>query len=74
MGVDPDYQRRGIGMELLAVAEEHAREAGASEIACDTAVGATHLVDLYLRLGFEIVGEADFGDTNYRSFIFVRPL
>lgn len=73
-GVDPPCQRRGIGSKLLAVAEDHARRNGATEFACDTAEGATHLIALYERLGFEIVGEADFEDTNYKSFILVKRL
>ena len=73
-GVDPAWQRRGIGLALLAAAEDHARAAGARELGCDTAVGAVHLVKLYRRLGFEIVGEADFPCTNYRSYIFAKPL
>jgi hypothetical protein len=51
-----------------------AKAQGATEFACDTAVGATHLVALYLRMGFEIVGEADFDSTNYKSHIFVKRI
>ena len=39
-----------------------------------TSVGATHLISLYERKGFEIVGEADFKDTNYKSVIMVKSL
>lgn len=73
-GVEPARQRAGIGSALMEVAEQHAQSEGASEIACDTAVGATHLISLYERKGFAIVGTADFEETNYESVILVKNL
>ena len=73
-GVEPSFQKKGIGWALLQAAEDHARAEGALEFACDTAVGATHLVSLYERKGFEVVGKVDFDNTNYESYIFVKKL
>lgn len=73
-GVEPSLQRKGIGTALLEAAEDHAREHGALEFACDTAIEATHLVSMYKRKGFEVVGKVDFDNTNYESYIFVKKL
>lgn len=73
-GVEPEYQRRGIGTKLLAMAEDYARSQGAAAFACDTAEGAAHLIALYQRMGFEIAGEADYEVTNYRSVVLVKKL
>ena len=47
---------------------------GATEIACDTAEGATHWISLYERKGFRVIGRAAFEDTNYQSVILVKKL
>ncbi len=73
-GVEPSQQRRGIGTQLMKAAEDHARANGATEIACDTAEGATHWISLYERKGFRVIGRADFEDTNYQSVILVKKL
>lgn len=73
-GVEPTHQRRGIGSQLLEVAEDYVRRKGASELACDTAVSAGHLISLYERKGFQIVGKAAFEDTNYESVILAKTL
>jgi ribosomal protein S18 acetylase RimI-like enzyme len=58
----------------MKAAEDHARANGATEIACETAEGATHLISLYERKGFRVIGRADFEDTNYQSVILVKKL
>ena len=73
-GVKPSQQRRGIGTQLMKAAEDHARANGATEIACDTAEGAIHLISLSERKGFRVIGRADFEDTNYLSAILVKKL
>ncbi|RKX22409.1 MAG: GNAT family N-acetyltransferase [Candidatus Zixiibacteriota bacterium] len=49
LGVEPDFQRRGIATQLMNQAEKQARDDGASEIALDTAESAGHLIDWYKR-------------------------
>lgn len=73
-GVDPEFQGRGIGRSLFTVAEERARAEGATELACDTSEGAPHLISLYERWGFEVIGRADNECTNYESVILAKSL
>lgn len=72
--VDPDYQKRGYGSKLLDIIEQRAAELGATELACDTAEGATHLIDIYLKRGYRHVGWADWDITNYRSVILSKTI
>lgn len=73
--VDPDVQGFGIGTKLLAYLEEVARSLGAKELALDTAETATELIGFYHRLGFRVVGTADWRPTtNYLSVIMSKDL
>jgi GNAT superfamily N-acetyltransferase len=72
--VRPDLQRRGIGLRLLQHIEQHARIQGATELALDTAEGATHLCQWYDRLGFRFIQHVSWHDTNYRSVVLSKPL
>ena len=72
--VEPDLQRSGIGKQLMDTVELLAAESGASEIACDTAEGAEHLIGLYARRGYRIVGKADWTETNYESVILSKEI
>ena len=69
-----DSQRRGIGSRLLDEIEVQAREIGATQLACDTAEDAYHLIALYQKRGMEQVGYADWDDTNYRSVLLLKSL
>jgi len=69
MGVEPDLQRRGIGVKLMRHAEETAARDGASELSLDTSEQATHLIEWYERLGYRFVEYIDWEITNYRSVI-----
>ena len=72
--VDPDRRGEGIGRMLYQAVENLARSKGATEIACDTAEQATHLVGLYERWGFKVVGSVDWSETNYVSVILAKAL
>jgi len=72
--VHPERQRLGIGRALFSECERHARASGAREIACDTAEGATDLIRLYERWGFQLVDHVSWPDTNYRSVILSKEL
>ena len=72
--VDPDFQRSGIGGELMDLVEKRAIQLGAKELACDTAEGATHLISMYRKRGYRIVEKADWDITNYVSVIMSKRL
>lgn len=72
--VHPSRQGGGIGSALLDAAERLAVETGATEVALDTAEGATHLIDLYERRGYSVVGSVDWGETNYVSVLMGKRL
>src|SRR5690606_16975486 len=50
--VDPAYQGRGVGGQLLALAEARAAALGARELAFDTAEHAVALIAFYERRGY----------------------
>jgi ribosomal protein S18 acetylase RimI-like enzyme len=72
--VSPTIQRRGIGFELMRLSEQRARETGATELALDTAEGATHLVEWYKRLGYRKVAIEQWRGKTYRSLILSKQL
>lgn len=70
--VEPEMQGRGIGRLLLDRVERRAAEIGAAEIALDTAEGAAHLIEMYRRRGYAVVGVVDWEVTNYKSVIMAK--
>ena len=72
--VDPAHQGEGIGRMLLARAEQWATETGFAELAMDTAEKATHLIDLYTRLGYRQVSTVQWPGKVYRSVVLSKPL
>ena len=73
-GVDPPMQGAGIGARLMDAVEALAKADGAAELACDTAEGATHLIEMYERKGYRRVGTVDWRDTNYMSVILSKEI
>jgi GNAT superfamily N-acetyltransferase len=72
---EPGYQGRGVASRLLEEVERRARESGATELACDTALPAQHLIDWYGKRGYRIVDKADWRPvTNYESVILSKTL
>jgi GNAT superfamily N-acetyltransferase len=72
--VRPDLQRNGLGARLMRVVEQRALQNGATELALDTAAGATHLIRWYERLGFRFIQHVSWDDTNYRSVVMTKRL
>jgi GNAT superfamily N-acetyltransferase len=72
--VHPEHQGSGIGRMLLQRAEQWARELGFVELAMDTAEQATHLVELYTRLGYRHVGWVQWPGKVYRSVVLSKLL
>jgi len=73
-GVEPQLQGRGIGRALVQACERWARERGFRELALDTAEPATHLIQLYSRLGFVPVGFVQWSGKLYRSVVMSKAL
>jgi uncharacterized damage-inducible protein DinB/GNAT superfamily N-acetyltransferase len=72
--VDPALQRQGLGRRLVLACEQWAREHGYRRIALDTALPASGLRALYLRLGYAEVGQVQWQGRNYRSVIMQKSL
>jgi GNAT superfamily N-acetyltransferase len=70
----PERQGAGIGARLLARAERRAIELGASDLACDTAEPAAHLIDWYVRRGYRVVDHVQWEGKTYRSVVLSKPL
>jgi GNAT superfamily N-acetyltransferase len=72
--VDPEHQGAGIGRMLLRRAEQWAAESGFAELAMDTAEEATHLMELYARLGYHHVSWVQWPGKVYRSVVLSKRL
>jgi ribosomal protein S18 acetylase RimI-like enzyme len=72
--VEPEYQGQGIGRALLRAAEEQARADGYAHLSLDTAEEATHLIELYQRLGYRAVDTVQWWGKVYRSVVLSKPL
>jgi GNAT superfamily N-acetyltransferase len=73
-GVRPENQGHGAGSLLITEVERLARGHGAGELALDTAVPATHLIEYYRRRGFRQVETAQWEGKTYRSVIMSKAL
>ncbi len=73
-GVDPAYQRRGIGRLLVAAGERWAQERGFASVALDTAEPARELIEMYRRLGYTEVGFMQWPGKTYRSVVMRKRL
>lgn len=72
--VQTAFQGRGIARKLLQHMERRAGERGASEIALDTAEGATELIEMYQRHGYLTVSNTQWSTTNYPSVVMAKRL
>jgi GNAT superfamily N-acetyltransferase len=73
-GVDPAFRGRGVGRALHEHAVQFALANGATAMALDTAVPATHLIELYAKWGYREVERCQWNDTNYESVIMKKDL
>jgi GNAT superfamily N-acetyltransferase len=67
--VDPDWQHRGIGKSLLALAGHWAASRGYAELLLDTPQRASHLIAFYRGQGFRIVDVMRFPGRAYDSAV-----
>jgi len=72
--VRSDLQRRGIGRALLEHLEARTLALGGTELALDTAEGASVLIQTYGRHGYAPVGQVQWQSTNYRSVVMAKRL
>ena len=72
--VEPAWQRRTIGSQLLTIAEQRAAKAGAAEMALDTAEPADDLIRFYGKRGYRFIEYAQWKEVNYRSVILSKQI
>lgn len=68
----PELKKQGIGSILMDYCENLAKSEGFDGIQLDTAIPAQHLVDWYLKRGYEIVGQIHYDGKTYDSYIFEK--
>jgi len=69
-GVHPEWQGKGIGSALHTWVKAAAVVNGVRWLALDTAKPAVHLIQLYEKWGYQIVGEHHWGGrTSYTSVL-----
>ena len=71
-GVLPEFKKMGLGTKLMEFCENLAKEEGFSGIQLDTAIPAKHLVEWYLRRGYQIVGQEHYEEKTYDSYVFEK--
>lgn len=72
--VDPDMQGKGIGILLMDICEQRARETGAAELALSAAGPDTDLLRFYEKRGYRFIQPFQWGPTNYVSHILSKKL
>lgn len=72
MAVNENFQGKQIGKKLVLTAIGFAYEKGAQKIVLDTSPRLTAAINLYKKLGFEIINES--GITNYKRALFKMEL
>jgi len=73
-GIEPKYQKCGLGSHMVAFVENHARELGVKELALNTSENAGHLIAWYEKLGYRFIEYVDWAITNYRSVVMSKTL
>jgi len=74
LGVDPEFQDKGLGTALLEFGESWARAHGYRELALDTAQPARHLLAFYAGRGYRIVESVRFPQKDYCSVVLSKVL
>jgi GNAT superfamily N-acetyltransferase len=74
LAVRPGRQGRGLGRQLVELAERRIRELGVGDVAIDTSSQATELVEWYRHLGYREIGRWQWSVTNYESIVLAKGL
>lgn len=72
--VDPQLQRSGIGALLLSEVERRAIGDKKTEMSCDTAEKADHLIEYYRKRGLRAIGYHQWPHAKYKSVILSKRL
>jgi GNAT superfamily N-acetyltransferase len=72
LGVDPAKRGLGLARRLWRMGDEWAIEQDATTIGVDTAIPATHLVELYEAWGFTRAGTVHWEGKNYDSAVLLK--
>ena len=72
--VEPELQGVGRGSRLMDVVEQRARAIGASELALDTAEGASHLIRYYTNREYRFIEYIQHQGKTYRSALLSKTL
>lgn len=73
-GILPAYKRNKLGSLMMDFVEEIAQSEGYRQVQLDTAKPAQHLVELYLKRGYHIIGDTHYEGKTYESWIFEKNL
>ena len=68
MRVHPDFQRRGLGRQMLSALEQRAGELGFRKLTLDTTVQQVPAIRLYTRSGYEEVSRSRKGSFKVVEF------
>lgn len=74
VAVSPRARRSGLARGLWDIGKGWAIEQGATSVGVDTAVPATHLVNLYAAWGFDHRGVIHWPGKTYDSVVMIRAL
>jgi len=72
--VQPHLKGKGLGALLMKFIEDTAKTENYESVQLDTAKPAEHLVNLYQRAGYKVIGETHFEGKTYDSWIFEKVL
>ena len=73
-GIEPAFQRSGLGARMMEAAEALGRAQGYARIVLDTAEPAAHLRAWYGRLGYREVGVVQWPGKAYRSVMLAKAV
>ena len=69
MSVDRDARRRGIGWALLETTETFCREQGYQQIRLTTVTLLQPAIAMYVRFGYQLTGEDQYGEIAGQRFL-----
>jgi ribosomal protein S18 acetylase RimI-like enzyme len=72
LGFYEEFRNKGLGMEILAFAQEQAKKAGATRIAVDAETYNVDAIRFYKRFGMREVGELKRTTIGGKLFEFIR--